>query len=147
MFWCVYLFISFAAQYSIKWIFCNFYGIFLIDGHYVCFPFGTIPNYAAMKLLYMYVDRLYMHFYGHICRMELLGHEICLHLTLAYNTKQFPKWFCEFILYQPFIIVSSASLSQQHLALSFFLSLAVLVGRYYPLFVTLIRISVITTEV
>lgn len=100
-----------------------------------------------MKLLYMYVARLYMHFMGIYLGVEFLGHEICLHLTLAYNTKQFSKWFCEFILYQPFIIVSSASLSQQHLALSFFLSSAILVGTYYPLFVTLIRISVITTEV
>lgn len=86
-------------------------------------------------------------FMGIYLGVELLGHEICLHLTLAYNTKQFSKWFCQFTLYQPFIIVPSASLFQQHLALSVFLSLDIPLGRYYHLFVTLYCISVMTTKV
>lgn len=93
-----------------------------------------------LKYTYIYMD-IYL-------GMEWLGHQIWLRLTLAYNAKQFSKWFCQFTLYQPFMTVPRASLSQQQLALSGFLFVAnILVGVYYHLFVTLICISIMTTKV
>lgn len=79
--------------------------------------------------------------------VELLSHWICLCPTLAYNAKQFSKGFCQFTLYQLLMIVPRTSLSQQQLALSVYLFLAILVGVYYHLFVTLVCISIMTTKV
>lgn len=79
-------------------------------------------------------------------KVELLGHELCLHLTLAYNTKYFSKRLYQFVLHQPFMIVPSAPHPQQHVALTV-LILAILVGVYYHLFVDLIYLSIMTIKV